>query len=504
MTPRFSRRTALKLLGTTAAGAALPWLRTQSALAAEGDIPLRIVFFEALDGCRRTSFEPSLPSRAPVTQSEVITDWAFRDVMSPIAAYRDRATMFDNLDMVSVRRDPTSAANAHIDGMTHMLTAAFRMNPSLSGGISIDQLIAQRLKEQGANTRLSSLELLVTDDASDYRRSDQRQSYTAAGVRVPFISYVPDAYDRVFPDGFKGGGGQSANSQQVSQAANARSRRQTSIYNLVRSDYDRLIGRLGGAERERLEQMRAYREDLLQSASVIVSADRAENGLERQSVLAPFDALNGAREGSAGTPVWTEQLKLMARIMAAALHSDTTRVGAISLPEIPPRLMGYSNGMFGSTDAHDLTHMVSGDRGLQNAEAQAMIDLQHRVMYEQIAFFLDELAGLREVDGSSLLDHTLVVVHSHIADGSHDVTRLPYIVFGDAHGYFKTGQYIRFPVRDRANDQITTNEKKERSYGLYGRSHGDLWLTLAHAMGVNIDSFGERSLSSGPITEMLA
>lgn len=501
MTTRFSRRTALKLLGTTAAGASLPWLRTPSAFAAEGDIPLRIVFFEALDGCRRGSWEPELPSRALVPQTEVVTDWQFRDVMSPLNAYRERTTLFDNLDMVTARIDEISPSNAHIGGLTHMLTAAGRMNASLGGGISIDQLIAQRLKEQGAGTRLASLELLVTEDASDYRTSDQRQSYTAPGVRPPYISHVPTAYDRVFPDGFSP---KSTGSSQPSAVETARVRRKTSIYNLVRGDYDRLLGRLGAADRERIEQMRAYREDLLKSATVIVSADRAANGVDRESILAPYEKLNGAREASESRPTWTEQNKLMARIMAAALHSDATRCGAISLPEIPDYLFGYTNGQFGSSDAHDLTHMVSGDNGNSNTDARAMIDLQHKVMYEQIAFFLDELAGLTEVDGSSLLEHTLVVVVSHIADGSHDGTRLPYLVIGDAHGYFKMGQYVRFPVVDRYNGQITTNAKKDRQYGLFGRSHGDLYTTLANAMGVKIDSFGMKTpTSQGIISEML-
>merc|ERR1711916_21752 len=257
-------------------------------------------------------------------------------------------------------------------------------------------------------------------------------------------------------------------------------------------------------DRARLEQMRDYREDLYKSASVIASSDRSAFGLSK-SALAPYEALNGSREGTADRPNWQVQSQLMAKLVASALHTDTTRVGHIAFPEMPSYLFGYSNGDYGATDAHDLAHLVSGDVPRKSdLAAQACLDRHYLVLYEQIRFILDELQGLTEVDGSSLLDHTLVFVYSHLGDGSHDLTRLPWMVIGDAHGYLKTGQYCRFPVYRRVNDQLTTNMKEDRVYGVYGRPHNDLFVTLANAMGIPISSFGTPAHCTGAITEMLA
>src|SRR5688572_32956528 len=121
MTRRFDRRTILKLLGASAVGSSLPWLGSRNASAQAADVPLRMLFTEAGSGCRRTTFEPTVQGPAQVSETTVVTDWAFREVMSTLEPYRDRATMFENLDMVSAAADPSGPGNAHTHGLTHML-----------------------------------------------------------------------------------------------------------------------------------------------------------------------------------------------------------------------------------------------------------------------------------------------------------------------------------------------------------------------------------------------
>ena len=98
-------------------------------------------------------------------------------------------------------------------------------------------------------------------------------------------------------------------------------------------------------------------------------------------------------------------------------------------------------------------------------------------MYAKVAFILDQLASLPESDGQTLLDHTLVFVYSHIGEGSHDLSRLPWMVIGDAHGYLKMGQYIRCPIFDPGSGQITTDDKGSRKWNVRGRAHNDLFVT---------------------------
>ena len=132
--PRISRRGLLKTLAGTAIGASLPWLRSRPARAQNPDeVPLRVLFVEAGPGVRRGTWEPSVPGPQFVGSSTAVApgDWSLSPIMAALQPYKSRITMFENLDMVSHRNDPTDGANAHIAGATHMLTANYRQSAEL-------------------------------------------------------------------------------------------------------------------------------------------------------------------------------------------------------------------------------------------------------------------------------------------------------------------------------------------------------------------------------------
>ena len=491
------RRTALKLLGLGAAGMYLPFLRSPAARAASGEVPLRLLFIDAGPGCRRGTFAPSVAGPEFVERNTVVSDWVFRDVMAALAPYRERATMFQHLDMLSAREDPSAPANAHVHGLTHMLTAdsRYKGSPSLGSGPSIDQYIAQALRKQGAQTLLTSLELRATDDASAWATSEFYDAYSAPGQRVPFLTYVPDVWDRIFPMPLTQDEGVLAAARQ----------RQDDIYGFVRADYERLQGQLSGEDRTKLSQMLTYRAEL--HARAFVTSERAANRPDRDAILQPWAELDeGYQKGNLSNRTWKTHGEVLGRLAAAALHTDVTRVVNLSIDSPPGYEFGYRDGDFGAPDAHEFAHRTSGDDpAIKKADALAVQDRSHAVVYEVVATVLEELARLPETDGKSLLDHTLVVVYSHIAEGSHDLTRLPWVVIGDAHGRLKTGQYIRFAARNFRTNQLVVGDDSDFAYQWngWGRGHGDLFVTIAQAMGVAMESFGNASLSKGAISEML-
>jgi hypothetical protein len=110
----------------------------------------------------------------------------------------------------------------------------------------------------------------------------------------------------------------------------------------------------------------------------------------------------------------------------------------------------------------------------------------------KIKGFCDELATSKEVDGSRLLDHTLLVFTSQIGYCDHSLERLPWFTIGNVDGYFRTGRLITF---GRTTDPKAT-------WRTNGRPHNDLFLTVAQAMGIPADKFGEPTVCTGPIAEM--
>jgi hypothetical protein len=477
--PEFNRRRVLQMLGGTAAASTLPWFVSRSAHAGPEDVPLRLLLIDVGTGVLRNTWEPVVPEGAPpVLRGE---QWALRGAHEAYAAYKSRLTVFQNLDMKSAKEDPTPANNAHINGHTHQLTAAFRPDGDGAdgGGISFDQFVARQLNDPEPLTRLPSLEI-STDRASG-------ASYSGPGERLPYEQDAEEVWNRLFPDDF-------------GEAAMQRARRRAQTVDFVRGEYDRLLGRLGAEDRTKIEQMRQLRSDLERRRNLVSS--RAGNRPEA-SLVDPYRDLGREVYAAEHYPL---RVDIMSKMAAAALHTDSTRVVSLRISRPPDADWGYTRGQWGTRDWHDLDHKVSGrnvERDLSDpVTATERITRMQRMVADNARRVLDELDSLSETDGGTLLDHTLVLITSHIADGSHDITRLPWIVVGDAHGQLRTDQHVRFLRYNWRNDDPPSYEGNQ--WNTRGRPHNDLFTTLANAMGVSTDTFGERSVASGPITEMLA
>jgi hypothetical protein len=492
MTKRINRRTALKMMAATTAGASLPWLFSPSARAAPTGVPQRILFIETEWGARRGSWEPIVTGPQMVPQDQADTTWSFRDKMSALNPYRDRTTIFQHLDMLSAIVDPIMADDAHVNGLPHALTADNRVSASMGNGPSIDQYIAQQLAANGVATRLQSLELRATPSASQYSRSKINTAYSAPGQQVPFMTYVPDVWDRLFPTPLD----PNTTTQTPAQAQSRL------LHSFVRSEYDRLLNHVSSEDRAKLTQMRDLRSDLYNASNVISGRDA--NRPTQSSIIDPWSQLNeGWGKGSPSNPNWRVHCELMAQLAAAALHTDTTRVVNLSFTRPPDYEFNYSSGDHGTDDSHSLYHEVCGDKPtLTNSAAVASVDASDKRVFDQIRYTLDFLDGLQETDGTTLLDNTLVVVYSQLSDASHDLSRLPWLVIGNAQGYLKSGQYIRFKVINHRNGQTVTDADTEFPYRWSGagRPHNDLFATLANAMGITANSFGNDNISLGGMT----
>jgi len=139
----------------------------------------------------------------------------------------------------------------------------------------------------------------------------------------------------------------------------------------------------------------------------------------------------------------------------------------------------YRDGDFGTSDIHDLTHRVNGrDPLADHVDARAVIFQQMLRMNEVVGSLADRLAAAIEPDGSTLLDHTLIVYVSQIGSGNHTLRNLPWYMVGSCQGYFQTGRYIRSSTE---------------------RAHNDLMVSVANAMGVPLTVFGDPSVCTGPL-----
>ncbi len=192
------------------------------------------------------------------------------------------------------------------------------------------------------------------------------------------------------------------------------------------------------------------------------------------SVVAAFTKLRAARM------VFTEPLdslkdyKSLARlnldVALAALQGDLTRVAVVQLGM--NRRFSWLRGTpalgIGSV-AHD------------GSQYNVSINDVHEWALGEFAYLLGQLESTKESDGSTMLDHTLVVwVTESGRAGLHELDNIPAIVAGNAPERLTQGQALK-----ATGTQL------------------DLFLTLAKALGSKATTFGDPKHNAKPIAEML-
>jgi hypothetical protein len=464
-------------MGALAAGSAR-LLGSSQARGQDPVIPRRIVFFYVQSGSMPGRWDPVI---TPGASSTTETEWSVNpDLMSDLAPYRDDLCFFENLDMVSAFHDRSAAGNSHIDGGTHAMTGAFRTAANEVGGPSIDQHIAHALRESGVLTPFPSLEIGYGFSHESHVSTD------GPGGRLPRTQDARQIYQRLFPAPPPG------TEAEAEAAARRQALRRERVFGFVRDRFNALSPRLSGPERAKMDQHLASVEDLRRRLEL-----RGASSTMRppETILSEWDA---ATNGAARYDASIDAQIIMG---AAALHADLTRVITFEVYDAPNEEIGYTPGQWSTSDQHDLIHKVmSNDDPLRNnTDAVDVIRRQHGVAMQRMRRLIDELAARTESDGSRLLDHTVVLYCSQIADGSHNLQGLPWFTVGSCGGRIRTGRYYRQP-RNRPNPGYRWVASR---WPQLGRAHNDLFITLAQAMGLETTVFGEPSVCTGPIPGML-
>ncbi len=478
------RRDFMKLGGLAAAAGALPLLRGSPVFGAPGALPRRVVFVYFGDGLLLGDGEPKPPAGMSAYDEN---NWEFPACLAPLAAFKADTIMLDNLDMISANEDPTMAASAHIAGESHALAAGRRINDTLPDGASIDQFIAQKI---GGQTSLRSLEIFSSADMAynnGFKGPKKIAATSGAGQQVDALGRPEEIFDRVFGKAPPTSGEPVDNSALMA--------RQKRLFDFLRGQHGEVATRLPSADRNKIDQHLQYLSDIEAGRKLMLDTDRQSLFPDRSMVA---DALGLNWEYNAADAIWGERYQVAStlnmKLVAAALHADVTRVATIALDPPPADNFGFSDGMYGATDWHDLIHKVN-DPNASHAKDPKIRELVIKVLtdgIDKVRVLAEELATLREVDGSRMLDHTVIVFTSQIGYGNHQLERLPWFTIGNANGYFRTGRTVTFPRVTDAQDTWRTN----------GRPHNDLFVTIANAMGIDTNTFGRADVCTGPIAEM--
>ncbi len=455
-------------LGALALGAGLG--RGRTAVAAPGDIPRRIIFYYG-SGMLYDFWEPRASAGKPTPEEY---DFELGELHAPLQPFKDRLIYVDGLGMVSEEVDPGAKGNAHNQGAKHALAPYDSAGTDLPGGISIDQFIAKSLNEPMAVTPHASLVLQAAGWTNELTLFSGAVA-SGPGALVPGIWDPRLAYDKVF----------AAFQDEQDPAVIEKLRTQrAAVFNLAADDFSGLQSRIGAADAERLQIHLDLLRDLEERLKLqdTLTCTKPEPFVTPPGNFEKYDS-----QYFAGN--FNLSAELHSRLLTASLACDQTRVATLEMQYPGDSDFGYMPGMFDTMDAHDLVHKVNDKNSAQYKipEAVACIRKMCTIEAQKLADLLDMLSKVPEADGQSLLDHTLVLYCGQIAYGSHDLARLPWIVVGDAGGFFKTGRYLKY-------DQNPNSTR--------GLPHNNLYVSLANAMGIPIDTFGNPNCCTGPLDRL--
>ncbi len=268
------------------------------------------------------------------------------------------------------------------------------------------------------------------------------------------------------------------------------------VFSHVGKDMDRLLKRLSGTEKLKLEGHVAALNDLHQRLSAAPSpggltpADLPQRPLDKQAFEKEID----------------DYLEMIRVVFLA----DTHRVAVFGL--------GEGSKDYSWTDSagkpqigniwnvegfhHDVAHHASPDARLAYEGWAAWY-------VKKIVSFVQKLEQTPDIDGRMLIDNTIIVLTGEVETGQHDTRCKLHTVIGGGGG-IRRGRWLKLPDveprsrggvfiggKDRAGTQIESG----LNYGdpLGRHHHADLLVTLARLCGAPLDSFGTDVYNYQPI-----
>ncbi|MBI1373596.1 MAG: DUF1552 domain-containing protein [Phycisphaera sp.] len=332
--------------------------------------------------------------------------------------------------------------------------------------VSADQLMAE---VQGKVTRFPSLELAVEGHSLAWSRD---------GIQIPAERNVKSIFDRLFGDD-RGG----------KDVVRRRLNRRGSILDAVLTDARRVNGKLGAADRNKLDEY------LTAVRQVEVQTERADAWLDvPKPKIPPEEAAHFSRKLDMSRV--REYHRTFYDLMVLALRTDMTRV-------ITCMICSESNGgAIPDIGISQTRHALSHHNG--DPEQLRRLTETDTFLVEQFSYFLDQLKTHQDHD-SCLLDTTQVLWGSGMAYGhSHGNANLPTLYAGGKALGVKHGQHVDFNLPKIGHYNVAVPNEH---YKICGRPVDEkarlsnLLLTMLQRVDVEAEQFQD---SVGTISQVVA
>ncbi len=400
-----TRRAVLRSLGVSMSIPAMESFGRPSI----AEIPLRMGFTYIPNGVIMDQWRPKEIGKL----SELPTS------LKPLQEHTDDLQVMSGLDHTKAYANGDGAGD-HARANATFLTgcqAKKTAGKDIKIGVSVDQIAADAI---GDRTKLRSLEL----SCDGVRKSGKCDSgYSCAyqynlSWKTESMPMVPESnpslvFERLFGN----------SSSPLDQKAQLKRRAlNKSILDFALESARGFNSRLSKMDQDKLDEYFSSLREL-------------EQRIEREEKN--WDQLPSIKTPEGIPNNYSEHLKIMFDMMVLAFQSDSTRISSFLLAH------DGSNRSFRDIGVPEGHHSLSHHKNdPEKIKKLAKID---QFYSEQFAHFLHKLSTTKEVDGSRLLDHCMIVFGGGISDGNrHRHSDLPVLLAGgQAHG-LTNGRHIDY------------------------------------------------------------
>jgi Protein of unknown function (DUF1552) len=451
-----SRRTMLRGLGTAIALPVLDSMIPTRLLGAEAKAaakavaaPKRVAWMYVPNGIDMQNWTPAAMGSA----------YELTPTLLPLAPFKDKFSVVSGL--VCDKANPNGdGPGDHARAMSAYLTGTQPRKTegaNLKLGRSADQAAADKI---GHLTRFRSLEFGI-EEGQQVGRCDSGYSCAYSHTiswRSDTTPVVKDCSPKsVFDRMFANGDPLETAEMRVRREANRKS-----ILDFVLNDAHRLEKNLTYTDKQKMDEyLTSIREIEVRLGQAAESPTPIPAGAVRPS---DFDNTAGTRKlgGATTKDNYVVHLPLMLDLFVLAFQTDLTRV--ITFP-FADEQSNQTYAWAGANVAHHGTSHHMGDPA-----KQAMLAKINKYHVEQLAYVLKKLDSIKESNGASILDNSLIAYGSGNSDGNrHNHDNLPTLLLGKGGGTVTGGRYVSY------DGQPITN----------------LWLSMLDRVGAPLDRLGD-------------
>lgn len=390
-------------------------------------------------------------------------------ILAPLDAYKDKLMVLNGVHMYSTVEDELGKTNGlegenfapgkpggpHMKGPGAMLTGGSLLAGSFTGSggpagwadrQSVDQFIAERI---GKNTQFPSLEFGVRIEGQEPLRVI---SYRGANQPNTAVDDPFQMYSRIF-----------ANANLSDAELKKMIAERQSVLDFLKDDINRLEARVSSEDKAKLE-------------AHLGGIRNIEQGLQN-SANACKPLMMPAKYDPRAMEKFPDAAKLQMDLMLLAQTCGMTRVSTFMFANADS--WQYYPWIGVNEEHHELSH--AGDSDTVTTEKLVKINVWHS---EQFKYMLDALSAVKEPDGSSMLDSSLILWGNELGAGNtHTYKNIPWVIAGSAGGALRTGRQINY------KDQ----------------PHNNLLVSVCNAMGFDdVKTFGIPGVCTGPLMGLTA